>query len=103
LNDPTFVEAARSFAESLPAGSDESRIKAIYLRALARLPKDAERASLLTFLESQRAVFKATPEDATKLLATGLKPVPAASAPELAAWTSVCRVVLNLHETITRY
>jgi hypothetical protein len=22
---------------------------------------------------------------------------------ELAAWTEVCRVILNLHETITRY
>lgn len=102
LNDPTFVEAARSFAESLN-GSDESRIKNLYLRTLARLPQDKEKHSLLSFLKTQREAYRATPEEATKLLSTGLRPAPSGDAVELAAWTSVCRVILNLHETITRY
>ena len=34
---------------------------------------------------------------------TGQSPIPADIDPaELAAWTSVARVLLNLHETITR-
>ncbi|MES2595632.1 MAG: PSD1 and planctomycete cytochrome C domain-containing protein [Verrucomicrobiota bacterium] len=104
LNDPTFVEAARSLASGLPSAvSDESRLDALYLRALARLPKPQERTSLLAFLNTQRETFRSAPEEAAKLLSTGLQPVPAHLDPELAAWTSVCRVVLNLHETITRY
>ncbi|MEQ1749679.1 MAG: DUF1553 domain-containing protein, partial [Prosthecobacter sp.] len=102
LNDPTFVEAARSMAERL-TGSDESRLDTLYLRTLARLPKVQEKESLLTFLKTQREVFQATPDEAAKLLATGLRQLPKSDARELAAWTSVCRVVLNLHESITRY
>ena len=48
-----------------------------------------------------------TPEDAAKLLKVGFAPAggrrPPAEEVEAAAWTSVCRVVLNLQETITRY
>ena len=52
-----------------------------------------------------RTEYKARPDDAAKLLNTGFAPRPPAAADkvELAAWTSVCRVVLNLHETITSY
>lgn len=104
LNDTTFVEAARAFAQSLPAASDEARLGHIFQRALARPPAEKEQRSLLAFLATQRAAFRAAPEDAQKLLATGLRPVPEKADPaELAAWTSLCRVVLNLHETLTRY
>ncbi|HRJ07192.1 MAG TPA: PSD1 and planctomycete cytochrome C domain-containing protein [Prosthecobacter sp.] len=104
LNDTTFVEAARAFAQSLPAASDEARLGHIYQRALARPPTDKEQRSLLAFLATQRAAFQAAPQDAQKLLATGLRPLPEKAGPaELAAWTSLCRVVLNLHETLTRY
>lgn len=104
LNDPTFIEAARSLASSLPAdGNDAGKIDVLYLRTLARLPKGQERNSLLAFLTTQREAFNTTPEEAARLLATGLKPPLAHPTPELAAWTSVCRVLLNLHETITRY
>ncbi len=102
LNDPTFVEAARSMAERL-TGSDDSRLNTLYIRSLARLPIAQEKKSLLNFLKSQRQAFGATPDEATKLLATGLRPAPKGNAVELAAWTSLCRVVLNLHESITRY
>ena len=75
----------------------------IAFRRLARPPKEKEQQSLLAFLATQRAAFKSAPDDARKLLATGLTPPPAGDTGELAAWTSLCRVVLNLHETITRY
>ena len=56
--------------------------------------------SALEFIQKQRD----NPEDARKLLRVGNAPVPSdAPEPELAAWANVCRVVLNLHETITRY
>ena len=56
-------------------------------------------------LASQREHFAANPEDAAKLAAAGeAPPVSNDLKPEeVAAWTSICRVVLNLHETITRH
>ena len=103
LNDPEFVEAARVLAASLKGKTDDAKLLEIYQRALARSPKPQEKASLLAFLAKVRTEYAARPDDATKLLAIGLAPTPTGNAPELAAWTSVCRVVLNLHETITRY
>ena len=105
LNDPTFVEAARLFAlRILPAGDDTARIQQAMQLALARPASARELESLAKFLAAQREAFQAAPEDAKKYNAIGLKPVPDGIDPvELAAWSSVCRVVLNLHETITRY
>lgn len=107
LNDPSFVEAAKMLAGDVlshsAGGTDDSRLEAVFRRALARSPGDKEKQSLTAFLSAQRDGFKSNPEDAKKLLAIGLKPAPRGEVAELAAWTSVCRVVLNLHETITRY
>lgn len=74
LNDPSFVEAARAFAARLK-GSDAERIEMAYHYALARPPKPAEKESLLRFVNAQ----------------------------DTDAWTSLCRVILNLHETIMIY
>ncbi len=59
---------------------------------------------MLTDLLAKHAGRYAADRDAArKLIATGARPVPTDLDPaELAAWTSVARVILNLHETITR-
>jgi hypothetical protein len=107
LNDPVLVEAARVLAQLLLSRSsqtDGERIDVLYRKALARLPRDKEREALVSFLAAQRAYFRDRPSDAERLLHVGNAPRPAALAePELAAWTGLCRVVLDLHETITRY
>ena len=103
LNDPEFVEAARVLAGKLGGGSDAEKLGVLYQRALARWPKDAEKRSLLTFLGKMRESFRARPEDAKKLLAIGNAPQEPGDPAERAAWTQVCRAVLNLHEVITRY
>ncbi len=107
LNDPTFVEAARVLASSIlvePGRSDEARLDMLFEKALARSAKPRERTSLLAFLDHQRREARDHPEEASKLLSVGLAPLsPIADKSELAAWTEVCRVVLNLHESITRY
>jgi hypothetical protein len=109
LNDPTFVEAARVLAGTLlalPPCSDAERLDALYLRALSRPPSAVERTSLLAFLDRMRRTYQDSPDDAAKLLKVGFAPQSAAFAGrevEAAAWTSVCRVALNLQETITRY
>ena len=106
LNDPTFVEAARLFASrvlSIENVSDEQRIDRALLDAVARPANEKERASLMKFLGEQRDYFRANSADAEKFLKVGSAPEPAGDKAELAAWTSLCRVLLNAQETITRY
>ncbi|MFO0889408.1 MAG: PSD1 and planctomycete cytochrome C domain-containing protein [Isosphaeraceae bacterium] len=107
LNDPSYVEAARVLARRLLTGRDSSdldRVTLLFERALARSPGDKERQSLTAYLQEQRAFFRVHPSEAGQLVRVGQSPVPTdLSEPELAAWTMVCRVVLSLHETITRY
>ncbi len=106
LNDPEFVEAAKALAVRVIGreSKDDGRLEFIYQRALARSIRPKEADSLKQFLATQRSYFKDHPVDAGKLLKIGLFQAPAGDDPiELAAWMSVCRVVLNLHETITRY
>jgi hypothetical protein len=105
LNDPTFVEAARAFAARVVAAgrTDDARFSRAFELALAREPKAVELTSLRTHLATQRDYYKANPAEADKLLRTGYTPRPTGDAVELAAWTSVARVILNLQECITRY
>lgn len=107
LNDKTFVEGAiyllvRLDREKLP--SDAARVDRLFQVCLNRLPSEAERQSLLEFLSSQRKHWGENPEDAARLLqiAPPRSAVESDSA-ERAAWVSLGRVILNLHETITRY
>jgi len=107
LNDPTYVEAARVFAErilSSPARSDLGRIRFAFRAAVSRAPDRVEVEQLRRLLAEHKTRYRADPESADALLATGLAPVrPDLDRPELAAWTSIARVILNLHETVTRY
>jgi hypothetical protein len=72
--------------------------------ALLRPAEPVELASLQEFLDGQRIYYATNTAEAGKLLHVGLRP-PVSNVPsaEQAAWTSLARVVLNLHETITRY
>jgi hypothetical protein len=108
LNDPSFVEAARAFAQRIasevPDGDDETRIRHTLKLALSREPRKGEVESLDQLLEKQRGLYQKTPDDARKLISIGLSGSAVQDNPvELAAWTQVCRAILNLHETITRY
>ena len=106
LNDPTFVESARVLAENVinATKNDTKRLEMIYQRCLARSPKEAEKKSLLNLLSNQKSYYSEHKDEAEKLLAVGNTPSTSSLSPaEHAGWTAVCRVVLNLHETITRY
>jgi len=106
LNDPTFVEAARLLAGRLlsaKAESDDQRLDRAFELALARPVKEKEKASLKELLAAERTRYRASGADAVKLLKIGYAPEPKGDPVELAAWTTICRVVLNLQECITRY
>ncbi|MBP8257364.1 MAG: DUF1553 domain-containing protein [Opitutaceae bacterium] len=106
LNDPTYVEAARALAAKMmfEGGKDETaRITWAFSRALARPPTAHELALLVSFCREQQARFRDDPSAARELLGVGASPIPFGLAQgQLAAWTSVARALLNLHETITR-
>jgi hypothetical protein len=106
LNDPTYLEAARALAERIlleAPGDDAGRVAWAFRMAVFREPLPAETATLMNLLANHREKFAADTRSAEALLRVGQRVTPESLAPaELAAWTSVARVVLNLHETITR-
>lgn len=106
LNDPSFVEAAKAMADKhlLVELTDEHRLQNIFERALVRSPSQEESKALLSFLQRERTRFNETPKQAKQFLDIGMYQTQSgADTIELAAWASVCRAVLNLNESITRY
>jgi hypothetical protein len=106
LNDPTYVEASRAFAARILhecKGDAKARIQWAWNQALQREPRSDEYDLVESLLARQLAEFKNDEKAAAALLQVGQSPAPADLHPsELAAWTTVARVILNLHETITR-
>lgn len=108
LNDPTFVEASQAMALQLlqdhPGATFEEILNSAFLKALSREPTEREREPLGQLYRRQVEYYQSHPADAEKVVAVGSRsstmPVELA---DLAAWSQVCRVILNLHETITRY
>lgn len=106
LNDPSYVEAARVFAQAALQNEDlddSQRIDWMLQRALSRSANDREAQVLAVLLDSQEKFYAAHPEDAKKLLAVGQAPtVEGVEQSRLAAWTSIGRAMLNMHETMSR-
>jgi hypothetical protein len=106
LNDPTYVEAAKALAERVVRDggkSVEERVRFAYRQVLQRQPTADELKVVLPLAEGHLKQYRADAKAATELLAVGERPAPKdVDAAEMAAWMSVSRVLLNLHETITR-
>jgi hypothetical protein len=106
LNDPTYVEAARAFAARVLrecSGRSEDRLNRAWQLALQRDPRPSEAETVRKLLDTHLTVYRANPAAARALISTGVAPTPEGlDAAELAAWTHVARVLLNLHETVTR-
>ncbi len=106
LDDPTYVEAARVFAEHIirqGGATPEERLDWAYRRALSRGVKPQERDLLTALYQKHRGEYGSDRDAAQKLVGTGQYAVPKdLDVVELAAWTSAARVILNLDETITR-
>ena len=106
LNDPSFVEADRALALralSQTTSTPAQRITWTWQQALQRNPTPTELKTIEHVLTQELTVYKADTAAADALLKVGNMPVPAGcDHAELAAWTHVSRVLMNLHETITR-
>ena len=103
LNDAAFVEFSQALAARVlksDAGSDGERLERAVRFCLSRQPAPDERQRLLNLLNKEVAAFEKAPDEAAALLAK--QKDPSLDNKQLAAWTTVSRVLLNLDETITR-
>jgi len=106
LNDPIYVESARAFGQRiLTSGksSDEERVAWAIRESLARKITSDESQLLLSLLNKHRTEYATDTALTDKFLSVGEFAIASdVNRIELAAWTSVARAILNLHETITR-
>lgn len=109
LNETTFMECAQALArKTLAEGgkSDADKINFAFRRALSRPPTDTEHKELLALLDKQKAYISEGWVNATELASgknIALDKLPTNTTPtQLAAYTVVSRVLLNLDETITK-
>jgi hypothetical protein len=102
----TYVEAARKLAERVmldaPA-TPQGRIEYAFRTALARMPRPGEAQAVLDMLKHFEARYQKDPKAASSLLSEGESVVsPRLQPTELAAYTTVASLLLNLDEMVTK-
>jgi hypothetical protein len=112
MNDVQHFEAARALAQRIllestgsttTVDADTLRLQLLFRIVLARPPAESELPLLQQALQQQREHYRAHPDDARKLIHNGeSKPADSLEPTELAAWTMLCNLVLNLDETVCR-
>jgi hypothetical protein len=105
LNDPVYVEAAQALARRMVregGSTDVDRATRGFRLVLARMPSAAESDRLVRLHADALADFRTDATRAKKMATEPLGPVPtdlAADEADLAAWTVVANVILNLDES----
>ncbi len=106
LNDPTYVEASRALAQRMMkegGKTPDARVNFAFRLATARTPSPQEKAVLVQTYDEQLADFHRQQDDAAKLLSVGESKYDSRlDKTQLAAWTTVASMILNLDETITK-
>src|SRR5262249_20704540 len=105
LNDVTYVEAARVLAQRVmkEATIPDDRLTLAFRRMTARMPNEAELRILRRGLDQNLADYHKDPAAAPKGLRVGeSKADEKIDVADLAAYSAVCRLILNLDEVVTR-
>lgn len=106
MNDVQHVEAARAFAERMITEGGKTprdRLRFGFRTVLSRTPVEDEMEILENRLHAFLGRYLAAPADAAKLIRYGDSPPrPGLPEPEVAAYTMIANVILNLDETINR-
>lgn len=106
LNDPVYVEAAQALARRIVkegGATPQSQAKFALQLCLGRPASTAQINQLVALWTSETTHFRADLSAATALATEPLGPIPAGIAPaDLAAWTVVANVLLNLDGLLTR-
>ncbi len=108
INDPTYVEAARALAGRMlkEGGRDPARrIRHGFRLATARVPNRPELNILLDAARQQLRDYRKDKKAAAALMVVGESGTNGkvdVDVSEMAAWTTVASMILNLDETITK-
>jgi hypothetical protein len=106
MNDPEYFEAARHLGYRMLrecGATDTDRLRNGFRLVTARLPSEKESAILAETLQSERARYASDEDSAKKVISVGESPAPDdVAAPELAAYTMVANMLLNLDEAVTK-
>lgn len=108
LNDPVYVEASQALARRIVRDggvTPEERARFALKLCLARPPRDEQVKSLLALYTTEYEHYSqpAQAKAAEQLATDPLGPLPAGmAAPDLAAWTVVSNVLLNLDAVLTK-
>jgi mono/diheme cytochrome c family protein len=106
LNDTVYVEAAQALARrTVKEGGTTTaeRLNFAFRQCLTRPPHPEEATRLIKLLDETKAALAKDQPKATQLATNPLGPVPAGmDTTELAAWTVVGNVLLNLDETLMK-
>ena len=106
LNDPAYVEASEALARRMMnevKGDAAERAAYGFRLCVTRAPKKNEVKRLVELYQEELARYQTDEKSAEKLALTGLgKASDKTDLKELAAWTVVANVLLNLDETITK-
>ncbi|MGZ0172594.1 MAG: DUF1553 domain-containing protein [Planctomycetales bacterium] len=101
LNDPVYIEAAQALARRIVAheGSTADRVAFGFRMATARTPESFEQGRLVKLYDVGRSKYADNSEAAMAIATMPLGPVPEGmDVTDLAAWTVVSNVLLNLDE-----
>jgi Protein of unknown function (DUF1553) len=106
LNDVTFVEAARLLAQRImteTGPAPDARLGLAFRLVTGRTPRPVELAILRTGLNYHLAQYRKDPKAALKLVSIGeSKRLDPLDVGELAAYTAMASLLLNLDEAITK-
>lgn len=106
MNDTQQFEAARAFAERIleqGGKTTDERLRYAYITVLSRPPAEQELVLLREAVAGYQERYSADLPSADKVVRVGESRLKSgASVPELAAWTLVSNLILNLDETVTR-
>jgi hypothetical protein len=106
MNEPQFVEAARTLAQrTMKEGgaTPEARLVYMFLLTTARRPDTKELQELLAAYKDHLATYTSNTAKAKQLISVGeLKPDAKLNPSELAAWTMIANLLLNLDEVINK-
>ncbi len=105
LNDPVFIETNQAMARRIvrEAKSTPERLNLMFKLCLSRPPTATELTTLTQLHAESVAMYRADAAAATKMATEPLGPVEAGTdVVELAAWTAVANVVMNLDEFLMR-
>jgi mono/diheme cytochrome c family protein len=105
MNDPVYVEAAQALARRMVEGGADARSRAEhgFRRCLSRAPRAAEVDRLVALFEQAKKKYAADAAAAKEMATNPLGPAPAGmDVADLAAWTVVGNVLLNLDEVFMK-